>query len=166
MAAIVASSSSMFGDRASEDRAAPATPAKPQEAQPGQQQEQQALHVSVAVADATAAAATGMGPVFVPICLSIPDEEYDGMLLDWLARQQRALGGDNAASSLEEAGGEAGIPTVAVGESAARLRALQEHLRQYGATGVPVVEFNTSDMGRALDAMHAYVLQCIELALN
>jgi hypothetical protein len=109
-------------------------------------------HASIAVADAAAAAAAGTGPVFVPMVLSIKDEEYEGMLHDWLANQQRALGGGDGAT--------------APGEAAARLRRLQEHLRRYSATGVPVVECDPSDMGPALDAMHAYVLQCIELALT
>lgn len=121
--------------------------------------EQRPQHASVAVADATAAAAAGMGPVFVPICLSIRDEEYEGMLQEWLTHQQRAIGSGDTAPE-----GPAGSEADA--EAARRLRALQAHLRQYGATGVPVVEFNTSDMGQALDAMHAYVLSCIELALN
>ncbi len=89
--------------------------------------------------------------MFVPMVLSMQDAEYEGMLHDWLSKQQRALGGG---------GGGA-----AHGEAAARLRQLQEHLRRYSATGVPVVECNPGDMGPALDAMHAYVLQCIELAL-
>ncbi len=106
---------------------------------------------SVAAADAAAAAAAGTGPVFVPICLTVPDEEYDLMLQDWLARQQAA--------------GEA-ARAVPLHESALRLRQLQEHLRQYGASGVPVVECSLTDMGQALDRLHAYVLQCIALALG
>ncbi|PRW57326.1 P-loop containing nucleoside triphosphate hydrolases superfamily isoform 1 [Chlorella sorokiniana] len=106
---------------------------------------------SVAAADAAAAAAAGTGPVFVPICLTVPDEEYDLMLQDWLARQQAA--------------GEA-AEAVPLHESALRLRQLQEHLRQYGASGVPVVETSLTDMGQALDRLHAYVLQCIALALG
>ena len=107
---------------------------------------------SVAAADAAAAAAAGSGPVFVPICLTVPDEEYELMLQDWLARQQAA--------------GEAAGEPVSQGESARRLRQLQEHLRRYGASGVPVVEVSLTDMGQALDRLHAYVLQCIALALG
>lgn len=119
-----------------------------------QQQQQQGQHSSVAAADAAAAAAAGAGPVFVPICLTVDDGEYDGMLDDWLAHQQRALGDGGAEGAATPAGSQ---------EAALRLRLLQEHLRQYGASGVPVVD--TSDMAQALDSMHAYVLQCIELAL-
>lgn len=113
-------------------------------------------HASVAAADAAAAAAAGTGPVFVPICLAVPQEGYDAALSDWLARQQAATGGG---------GGEWGPEQAA--EAARRLRALQEHLRQYAAAGVPVVELSPADtMGAALDSMHAYVLRCIALALG
>lgn len=112
-------------------------------------------HSSVAAADAAAAAAAGTGPVFVPICLAVPEEEYEEMLQDWLARQQAAAG--VAGSEWNDA---------AAAEAACRLRQLQEHLRQYAAAGVPVVELSLSDMGAALDSTHAYVLQCIALALG
>ena len=48
--------------------------------------------VSVAAQDAAAAAQDGTGPVFVPICLSIRDEESGAMLQDWLPRQQLGAG--------------------------------------------------------------------------
>jgi hypothetical protein len=112
----------------------------------------------VAAADAAAAVAAGTGPVFVPICLAIPEAEYGAILPDWLAHQQCAGGGASAAAATA---GQADD-----GEAALRLRQLQEHLRQYAASGVPVVEIDTSDMGQALDSMHSYVLQCIALALN
>lgn len=111
---------------------------------------------SVAAADAAAAAAAGTGPVFVPICLAVPEEEYGVMLQDWLARRPPAAGSE------WEPGGWA----AASAESGRRLRQLQAHLRQYGASGVPVVEVSLSDMGQALDQLHAYVLLCIELALG
>ncbi|KAL4437565.1 hypothetical protein ABPG77_003546 [Micractinium sp. CCAP 211/92] len=146
-------------------------------------------HSSMAAADAAAAAAAGTGPVFVPICLAVPDGEYEGMLQDWVQRQERAYASSASGSGNSSTGagsgrvldlqgvGEAGCissngfpspPTaggsVPTSEGAARLQAVQAHLRQYGSRGVPVVELNMSDMGAALDAMHAYVLQCIALA--
>ncbi|KAL4452025.1 hypothetical protein ABPG75_007687 [Micractinium tetrahymenae] len=157
-----------------------------------------AQHSSVAAADAAAAAAAGTGPVFVPICLAVPDGEYEGMLHDWLELQERAHAGSSSGSGGGIEGGPAGNTCTAAGtqegvgavfgtqngsacpagassssssggrvpasEGAARLRAVQSHLRRYGTSGVPVVELDTSDMGAALDAMHAYVLQCIALA--
>lgn len=143
----------------------------------------------MAAADAAAAAAAGTGPVFVPICLAVPDGEYEGMLQDWVQRQERAYassasGSGNSSTGAGsgrvldvQGGGEVaccssnGFPSpppaggsVPASEGAARLQAVQSHLRQYGSRGVPVVELNMSDMGAALDAMHAYVLQCIALA--
>lgn len=133
--------------------AAPSAPQQPQQGSQPQLQEQ--VHSSVAAADAAAAAAQGTGPVFVPICLAVRDEEYEGMLLNWLALQQQAGGSSNCSSS------SGGVPAHVAVE---RLRGLQAHLRRYASSGVPVVELNLTDMGRALDSMHAYVLQCIELA--
>lgn len=112
---------------------------------------------SAAAADAAAAAAQGTGPVFVPICLAVPDEEYELLLQDWLARQAAADSG----GCWDGEGGAA-----AAGEAARRLRALQERLRGYATWGVPVVEMSLTDMGQALDSMHRYVLQCIALALG
>lgn len=153
-----------------------ALPAEPQRGRPAQ-------HSSVAAADAAAAAAAGTGPVFVPICLAVPDGEYEGMLQDWVERQEQAYAGSGSrgagSSTARDAqeGGQAGRTlngvtprpatascSVPASEGVARLQAVQAHLRRYGASGVPVVELDMSDMGAALDAMHAYVLQCIALA--
>ncbi|PSC71060.1 P-loop containing nucleoside triphosphate hydrolases superfamily isoform 1 isoform B [Micractinium conductrix] len=113
---------------------------------------------SAAAAEATAAAAAGTGPVFVPICLAVPDDQYEGLLPEWLERQLAA--GSSSSEGDDDGGG------ASMAEAGARLRALQAHLRRYAAAGVPVVELDLSDMGAALDSMHTYVLQCIALALG
>lgn len=173
-----------------EGASAPLPPQAPAaEALPGRS----AQHSSVAAADAAAAAAAGTGPVFVPICLAVPDGEYEGMLQGWVEQQERAHASGAAAFGSGSGGGSNGGVGSSVGigiqesavagdsnqngslcpaatsnvpasEAVTRLCAVQAHLRQYAASGVPVVELNVRDMGAALDAMHAYVLQCIALA--
>ena len=90
-----------------------------------------------------------MGPVFVPLVLRVGEADYEPMVRDWHAWQAGAAGG---AASVE-----AVLP---------RLRVLQAHLERAAAAGVPVVDVNVSSFQETLDALHDYVLQCIQLALE
>lgn len=107
-----------------------------------------------AAADATAGtppdADAQLGPVFVPIVLTMDEAEHAPLLEEWLARQQVQSGPGCCSDE----------------EALARVRLLQDHFCTYQARAVPVVRISTANLTRTLDGLHDYLLQCMELAMN
>lgn len=89
------------------------------------------------------------GPVLVPMVVQMQADDQSALLGDWVARRWPD-----------------GAPEDAVERAMQAVRALVQHFGQYGEVGVPVFTVSLQGLSDTLDAMHDYLLACIELAMN
>lgn len=114
------------------------------------------IETKAAAAAALPPPGAAAGPVFVPVVLSVPEEDYEALARDWYAGQRAA----GAASSSDAGDDEEHLRAKVL----PRLRALQQHLESREVLGVPVVRMGAGGFADAVDRLHEYVLECIALA--
>ena len=126
---------------------------------PGGDASSQAPPAEVAAGAAASAAA---GPVFVPVVLSVPEDDYESLACDWYADQRAAVGGSGTSDKhqAEQKDGDH-FPEVLH-----RLRVLQHHLETRECLGVPVVSVSAGGFLDAADRLHEYVLSSLELVTS
>ena len=89
------------------------------------------------------------GPILVPMVVQMQAQDQAALLGDWVARRWPD-----------------GAPGNAVERATQAVQVLVQHFGQYGEVGVPVFTVSLQGFSDALDAMHDYLLACIELAMN
>lgn len=89
------------------------------------------------------------GLILVPMVVQMAADDQSALLGEWVSRRWPD-----------------GAPEDAVERATQAVQALVQHFGEYGEVGVPVFTVSLQGFSQALDAMHDYLLACIELAMN